>query len=104
MNKYFWIVIVLVFGSLLVAVPIGLKYSQAIVLFGVIALISAPIVLHKITDPNWSIGMLVGLSIYSSSPMKKLFQIEGMIEGGLITLAYGAVLWVIGFGWKQSKH
>lgn len=102
MNKYFWGVVIAVFGTLFVSVPIGLKYSQAAFLFGAIALVSAPIVIHKIEDTSWSIGMLVGLSFFASFPLKKLYDIEGFFAEMATTVVCAGVLWVVGFGWKRS--
>jgi len=102
MNKYGLGVLAAVFGVVVFAVPIGLRYSQATLLFGLIAAISAPIVIHRIPDKNWSLGMLLGLSLFASFPFKKLFQIDGFASEIPVTLAYATTLWVIGFGWKRS--
>ena len=102
MNKYGLAVIVAVFGALVVAVLTGLKYSHATLLFGLIAALSAPAVIHKVPNVSWATGMLVGLSIFASFPLKKLFQIDGFINEVPVTLAYGAILWIIGFGWKRN--
>lgn len=101
MDKYFWGVVIAVGGSLAVAAPIGLKYSQATMLFGLIAAICAPIVMHKISSKNHSIGMLVGLSIFASMPVKKLFGIDGFLLEVLVTAVYMILLWILGFGWKR---
>lgn len=102
MNKYGLAVIMAVLGALVIAVPIGLKYSQATLLFGLIAALSAPVVIHKIPSVNWALGMLMGLSHFASFPFKKLFQIDGFINEVLVMLAYFALLWLIGFGWRRS--
>ncbi|WP_108815029.1 hypothetical protein [Loktanella sp. Alg231-35] len=102
MNKFGLGVFVAVFGALTLAVPIGLKYSQATLQFGLIAAISAPVVIHKISDKNWSLGMLMGLSYFASFPLKKLFQIDGLVTDISVTLAYAGILWLVGFGWKRS--
>ncbi|WP_306115867.1 MULTISPECIES: hypothetical protein [unclassified Roseovarius] len=102
MNKYVLGVVIAVFGTLVIAVSVGLKYSQASLLFGLVAAVSAPVVIHKISDVGWSIGMLMGLSFYASFPIKKLFQIDGIINEIPVTLVYVAVLWVIGLGWRRS--
>jgi hypothetical protein len=86
MNKYFWGVMIAVFGALAVAVLIGLKYSQAVLFFGLIAVLSAPIVIHKISNKNWSLSMLVGLSLFASFPLKKLYQIDGFVGGISVSL------------------
>ena len=102
MNNYGLAVTIAVFGALTIAVPVGLKYSQATLLFGLIAALSAPVVIHKIPNANWALGMLMGLSFFASFPLKKLFQIDGFINEVPVTLAYAALLWVIGFGWRRS--
>lgn len=102
MNKYGLAVTIAVFGALSIAVLIGLKYSQATLLFGLIAALSAPVVIHKISNVSWALGMLMGLSIFASFPLKRLFQIDGFINEMPVTLAYVSLLWVIGFGWRRS--
>jgi len=102
MNKYGMGVAIAVFGAIAIAVPLGLRYSQATLLFGVIAVISAPVVTHKIPNNNWALGMLMGLAFFASFPLKKLFQIDGFINEIPVTLTYAAVFWIIGFGWKRS--
>ncbi|RFP88337.1 hypothetical protein DZK27_09640 [Rhodobacteraceae bacterium 63075] len=102
MNKYGFGVFIAAFGALVVAAMMGLKYSQATVLFGLIAAISAPVVIHRVPDRTWSIIMLVALAAFASHPLKKLFQIEGFAGEIPVTLAYCGILWVIGFGWKRS--
>lgn len=102
MNKYFWGVAITVFGALAVSAQIGLKYSEATLIFGLIAAISAPVVVHKIADKNWSLGMLGGLSTFASLPLKELLKIDGFLDEAPVSLAYFAMLWVISFGWKRS--
>lgn len=102
MNKYGLAVTIAVLGTLAIAVSVGLKYSQATLLFGLIAALSAPVAIHKIPSVNWALGMLMGLSIFASFPLKKLFQIDGFINEAPVTLAYVALLWLIGFGWRRS--
>lgn len=87
---------------MVVSVPIGLKYSQGMLLYGLIAVVSAPVVIHRVSDKNWSLGMLVGLSLFASFPLKKLLRLDGILEETAVSLAYAGVLWVIGFGWKRS--
>jgi hypothetical protein len=102
LDKYVWGVIIAVVVALAASGSIGLKYSEATLLFGLIAAVSAPAVIHKISDKNWSLGMLVGLSIFASFPLKKYLDLDGLPEEMAITLAYGGMLWAIGFGWKRS--
>ena len=90
------------FGALAIAAAMGLKYSQATLLFGLVAVVCAPVVLHRIPNKNSALGMLVGLSIFASFPLKKLFQVDGFVGDVSVSLVYGAVLWVVGFGWKRN--
>ena len=75
MNKYGLAVILAVFGAFAIAVPIGLKYSQATLVFGLIAAVSGPVVIHRIPNASLAIGMLVGLSLFASFPLKSSFKL-----------------------------
>ena len=79
-----------------------MKYSHAAILFGIGAVALAPIAIHNIQSANGSLGLLVGLAIFASFPLKKLFQIEGIIQEAPVTLIYFGILWAVGFGWKRS--
>jgi hypothetical protein len=102
LDKYVWGVIIAVAGATAVSVPIGLKYSEATLLFGLIAALSAPVVIHRVSDKGWSLGLLVGLSIFASFPLKKLLKLDGFLEEMAVSIAYVGILWVIGFGWRRS--
>ena len=102
MNKYFAIVNVVVFSCLFLALPLGLNYLQAAILFGIVAALLAPIAIHKVPDIHWVTGLLVGLALFASFPLKKLLPLDGYFQEVLLSMAYGAALWVIGAGWKRS--
>ncbi|WP_114286362.1 hypothetical protein [Candidatus Halocynthiibacter alkanivorans] len=102
MNKYSISVLAIAITTLFLAVVIGLKYSQASLIFGIVALALAPIAIHKVSDRGWALGLLAGLAIFASFPAKKLFQIEGFVTETLLTLIYFGTFWVIGMGWKRS--
>jgi hypothetical protein len=102
LDKYVWGVIIAVVGATAVSVPIGLKYSEATLLYGLIAAFSAPVVIHRVSDKGWSLGMFVGLTIFASFPLKKLLKLDGDLEKLALSFAYAGILWVIGFGWKRS--
>lgn|SRR6056297_2624043 len=102
MNKYVLVVTIVAFGALAIGVAVGLKYSQATLFFGLIAAFLAPVVIHKIPSVGLATGMLIGLAVFASFPLKKLFQIDGFINEALLNMAYAALLWVIGFGWRRS--
>jgi hypothetical protein len=102
MNKVFVGVTVVMFASLIVAVQLGLRYSQCSILFGLIAAVSAPFVIHKIDSPGTVSAVLVGLSIYASFPVKKLFQLDGFLQEVPLTFVYAGVLWVVGAGWTRA--
>jgi hypothetical protein len=100
-NKYALGVVFVVFGTLTVSFLIGLKYSQAVLAFGLISALAAPVVIHKVPSTNIATGLFVGLTLFASFPFRKLFQIDGMVEELAVNFAYAAVLWIVGFGWKR---
>ncbi len=79
-----------------------MKYSTAIIVFGLISSGLAPIVIHKIRNSSISIGCLVGLALFASFPLKKLFGLDDFILEAVVILVYLGSLYVIGFGWKRS--
>ena len=100
MNKYVVLVIVGVFGTLFLSV--GLRYSQAVLLFGVVAVVLAPVIFHKIENLSSSLGLFMGLADFASAPAKKLFQLDGILAELPMTLAYMVVLFLTGAGWKRD--
>lgn len=102
MNKYGIGVILAVMVVLTLALALSLKYSQATLLFGFVALVSAPIVIHRIPDKNWSMAMLFVLAIFASFPFRKLYQIDGFIREIPVLVIYVGILWLVGRGWKRS--
>ncbi|SFR17363.1 hypothetical protein [Poseidonocella sedimentorum] len=84
------------------SVALGLRLYPASLLFGILALMLAPLAIHKVPSPNWSAGLLVGLAFFASFPVKKLEIVGGPVQEVLCTLAYGAVLWLVGLGWKRK--
>lgn len=102
MNKYVFLVLAVVAGALFVAVPTGMKYAHASLLFGALAVVLAPISIHKVPAANVATGLLIGLAIFASFPLKKLFQIDGFVAQVALSLLYAGVLWTVGFGWKRS--
>lgn len=63
MNNYGLAVTIAVFVALIIVISTGLKYSKATLLFGLIAVLSAPVVLHNIPNVSWALGMLMVLSL-----------------------------------------
>lgn len=102
MDKYAIIVLGVVMAALLVSVGIGMRYSVAVLVFGAIAVVLAPIALLKIEKTNVATGMLVGLAVFASFPARKLYQLDGFIDAALLTIAYAVVLFIVGFGWKRK--
>jgi len=102
MNKFGFLIVVVIFVAITFAVAVGLKYFHAAVLFSVVAAVLAPVAIHKIPESNIATGMLVGLAVFASYPFRKYFHIDSLIAYMLVTLACLAVLWLIGFGWKRS--
>jgi hypothetical protein len=79
-NKYALGVVFVVFGTLTVSFMVGLKYSQAVLVFGLVSVLSALVVIHKVPNASIATGLFVGLTLFASSPFRKLFQIDGMVE------------------------
>ena len=102
MNKYGFTIAAVVFMSLILSLIVGLKYSQASILFGIIAVGLARTTIHKVTEVNWAVGMLVGLALFASFPLKKLFQLDGFTQKFLLTMIYAGVLWIVGMGWRRN--
>lgn len=102
MDKYFVLVTAVVFGVLTIAVAGGLRYSQTALLFGLIAIALAPIAIHKVSSPSTAIGLMTGLSLFASFPVKKLYGLAEFPQGMLLSAAYLGSLWTIGAGWKRS--
>ena len=102
MNRIFVVITIVMFASLFMAVQLGLKYSQCSIVFGIIAAVCAPFAIHKVSNTGTVGALLVGLAIYASFPVKKLFRIDGFLQELPLTLLYVGVLWVIGAGWKRA--
>ncbi len=102
MNRYFAIVSVVILGCLVLAIQLGLSNLQATILLGVAAASMSPVAIHKVPNANFALGLLVGLTLFASLPLKKLLQFDGFLQEILLSILYGAVLWIIGVGWKRS--
>ncbi len=101
-NAPMLLVIAGVVAAMMIAVSVPLSFGQSVPLFSLVAFVSAPVVLHKIKDKGMSVGFLIGLALFGSVPLMRYFEIDGFIGETLITLAYTALLFIIGFGWKRS--
>ena len=96
-----WVILAMV-AAVIAAVVTGLSYAIATVLFGVIGLVGAPIVIHKLEKPAAAgIGLII-LAGFSSFPAKKLLTASGSIEDLAITVGYAALFWVAGLGWTRD--
>lgn len=102
MNKTSIVIVVALALVQVVAISVGLKYSQATILFGGLAMIMAPFAIHKTPSVNSAIVMLVILAFFASQPFKRLFQIDVILQELPVTLIYAGVLWLVGMGWKRS--
>lgn len=102
MNSYGIGIALVVVMTLMLGVALGLRYSQATLLFGFVAACAAPLTVHRIPDYRVSLALLLGLAIFASFPLRMLLQIDGLLQQGGVVLAYFAALWVVGFGWTRS--
>ena len=94
--------LVAIIGLLLVAITFAVNYSEATILFGLIASISAQIVGRKISDKNWALGLIAMLAITASFPFKKLFSIDGFAGEMAVSMIYILALWIIAGGWRHN--
>lgn len=102
MNKHFWIIISSILVCMLLAVALGLKYSQAAIVFGIAAAIMAPFAIHRVPDSRFAASLIIALAYFASFPVKKLYNLDGVMPEAVLALIYAAVLWLIGLGWKRS--
>ena len=102
MNKYDLIIPTILLLTLIYATVFGLKYSQVTIVFGFVALLLAPLAIHRVSSVGWASGHLSSLALFASFPFNKLFQLNGTIWGFLVIFAYWVVLWTIGAGWRRS--
>lgn len=80
----------------------GLEPMQLSIVFGVVAALLAPVAVHKIPNPSWSLGALVGMAFFVGHPLKSALGVQGYGQEMALNVACFAALWVIGFGWKRS--
>lgn len=102
MDRYSLLILGIVLSVLWLSVLVELKYSHATLLYGMVALVLAPIAIHKVPRVNGALGLLLGLAVFASFPFKELFQLDGLVQEVPVTLAYAGMLWLIGMGWKRS--
>ena len=101
MNNYMVGVFLAMFIAVALTLMIPLKYSEATLLFGLVAAACSPLVLHKVPNSHWSLSGFIALAFFASYPFRQLFQIESLIYSVLVISIYFTVLWVIGVGWKR---
>lgn len=102
MNSYAIGIVAVVFCALFVAGTAALDYGRAAVLFGLVAALAAPVAVHKVTDRNWSVGLLLGLASFASFPINNLYGLTSFFYAVPVILVYAAALWSIGLGWTRS--
>lgn len=106
MNYYAIGIVAALLGFEVIAGIFHLTYPQALLPSILIAAISAPIAIHKIQDAKWSLGLLVGLTLFASAPARRYYLRSYVDDNFLIYAAvcsvFFAALWVIGFGWKRD--
>lgn len=102
MNTYATAVIAAIFVSTFFAGVMALEEARAAVLFGLVALFSAPVAVHKVADSYWAAGLLFGLASFASFPASRALGITGLLPVVGVMFVYVAVLWGVGMGWKRS--
>ena len=102
MNLHFFVVLAIALLTVLASIQISLPQIYALPVFGMVAVVLSPLAVHKIPSaPNAALALIV-LGIMGSIPLRSLLQLDYLPMGVLVILAYSAVLWVTGFGWRRT--
>ena len=106
MNYYAIGIVAVLLGFEALTAIFPLTYPQALLPSILIAAISAPIAIHKVQDAKWSLGLLVGLTLFASAPVRRYYLRSYVDDSFLIYAAvysaFFAALWLVGFGWKRD--
>lgn len=102
MNKSVIIIMAVLLATLFISVALGMRFSYAVLVYGLVAVILAPVAIHKVDNPNLAIGLILGLAAFASFPARRLYQLDGLLWPALLMVAYAVVLFIVGFGWKRS--
>lgn len=86
MNLQTVLVPAILVSIIFLGVVLGLRYSQAAILFGIVAAILAFTTIPKVVSNNWAMGLFATLAIFASYPVKKLFRLEGFAQEAPVTL------------------
>ncbi|MDW3224130.1 MAG: hypothetical protein R8G34_14790 [Paracoccaceae bacterium] len=100
--KWITIYVLTVALSLVLALTFSLRYSQATLFFGALALLLAYPVMHRIPQLNLTMGLFAGLVVVASFPFRKFFQLDDFLPSTIVMCVYAGILFVAGLGWKRS--
>jgi hypothetical protein len=104
-NRPVVLVLLAVAVSVVAAMVLSLRFSEAALLFALVAGASAPVVVHRVRSRALSLGLLTGLALFASFPAKKLYGVfvtYGTFGELAVTLAFLAVLFLVGAGWRRD--
>jgi hypothetical protein len=98
---------IIVSGSVVVAtfgaVWLGLLYSQASLVFLIIALALARTAALRPSRDWVALGLMMGLAYFASFPLKKLFDpIMTPLWDIALTVIYFGIVYLAGFGWRRG--
>ena len=99
-GKGLLIVLGTIFAVMIVSFAIPLRYSQAVLVFGLVALALSAFVLPRFENANWALAALAGLTFFASFPFKKLFQLDGFGAETTVSAVYGIILFIVARGWR----
>lgn len=91
--------------SMVAVAVLSLRFSEASLLFGIVAAVSAPVVIHRVRSRALAVAALVGLAVYASFPAKKLYGVfatYGKAGDIAVTLAFLVTLFLVGAGWRRD--
>lgn len=99
------LVLLAVAVSVVAAAVLGLRYREASALFALVAAVSAWVAVNRVRSRALALGLLAGLAVYASFPAKKLYGVfatYGTFGELALTLAFAAVLFLVGGGWRRN--
>jgi hypothetical protein len=86
----------------MVSVFLSVSYFFAAVFFSGLSIFLAPLAIHRITDAQLSLSMLVLLYLFSAYPVRKVLASEGLLTNGILVFSCFVILWLIGGGWRRG--
>lgn len=101
-DKYLLGIIAFAFALLTLATAINLSYLYCVPLFALFGVAACQIAVKKVESIN-HVGLVITMcSIMGSLPIRRIYELDGLLVSLTTTLAYAAFLWVAAFGWRRK--